>query len=372
MVVKYTDIDYVVFSDAAKYVYQGKSPYMRETYRYTPLLAWMLVPNSWGGYWSHFGKLLFMFCDILTGVLITRTIPHTKSKGKIDRRLIFLAIWLLNPMTITISTRGSSESVLTFIIMLAVDHFLSGRYTQSALWLGLSIHFKIYPIIYVPAFMYFLLPRSKPFVNFPILRWVNLLNTRFLVVTLVSLGFWNHVMYTIYGYSYLYNSYLYHLTRLDHRHNFSLYNIASYYKSAEFAFPTSWLSVANIEKFAFAPQLAISAVLVPLVLAQKNLLACLFIQTFAFVALNKVMTSQYFIWFLIFLPQYLATSRLLARPALSATMLVLWVATQGSWLYFAYQLEFLGKSTFDLGLLLSAASFFLTNCWMVGQFIEYA
>ncbi|KAF7580903.1 Mannosyltransferase (PIG-M) family protein [Clavispora lusitaniae] len=386
MTVKYTDIDYVVFSDAANFVYQGKSPYLRETYRYTPLLAWMLVPNAWGGMWVHFGKVLFVMCDILTGVLIARNLPGktVEKPAFFNKRAVLSAIWVLNPMVITISTRGSSESVLTFIIMLSVDTLLRDSYTEAAFWLGLAIHFKIYPVIYLPAFMYYLVLKGRPFgplKNVPVLKWLNGTNVRFLILTLSSVAFWNWIMYSIYGPEFLYHSYYYHLTRLDHRHNFSVYNISLYYSSAKSILTSGnvgWAEVAqvwtdNIEKIAFVPQLVLSAVILPLRFAQSNLVACLFMQTFAFVTFNKVMTSQYFVWFLIFLPHYLASSRLCTKKhALRGlTMLFLWVISQACWLYFAYKLEFLGESTFDSGLLYSSIFFFLTNCWMLGQFIQW-
>lgn len=373
MPVKYTDIDYLVFSDAANYVHSGKSPYLRETYRYTPLLAWILVPNSWGPVWYHFGKLVFVASDLVTGLIITSLLRKNKRLSE-KTTLVLSSIWLLNPMVITISTRGSSESVLTVIIMLAVYFLEAGKVVSAGFWLGLAVHFKIYPIIYLPTAMLYLLNKGSPYVNIPILKWINWKNLQLLLASISTLALFNGIMYAIYGYEFLYHSYFYHLTRVDHRHNFSVYNVALYYKSAitESSISTGLISiVSDVERIAFVPQLALSGVVLPLLFAREDLAGSLFLQTFAFVIFNKVMTSQYFIWFLIFLPHFLAGSRLLTQKYAVRGLftLALWVVSQATWLYFAFSLEFLGRSTFDNGLLYSSVFFFFANCWILGEFI---
>ncbi|CAI5759325.1 unnamed protein product [Candida verbasci] len=216
--------------------------------------------------------------------------------------------------------------------MLAL-YYLKNHSVISAFWLGLAIHFKIYPIIYLPSIL--LTIRDRPLINLPVLKLVNLRNLLYLIVTVSTLAGINYIMYLQYGFEFLDHSYLYHLVRLDHRHNFSIYNMALYYKSA-----LTSIDTFDIEKIVFIPQLALSAIIVPLVLARVDLLSSLFIQTFIFVTFNKVMTSQYFIWFLIFLPHYLSKSRLTTtNKRIGILLLVLWIGSQSSWLYFAYQIE---------------------------------
>ena len=86
--VRYTDVDYDVFADAARHVAGGRSPYARHTYRYTPFLARLLaVPLARprvGAVLSprHFGKLLFYLADVLCGALIAALRRRTRATSR--------------------------------------------------------------------------------------------------------------------------------------------------------------------------------------------------------------------------------------------------------------------------------------------------
>ena len=151
---KYTDIDYFVFTDAARYVSNGQPPYDRETYRYTPILAWMLLPTAWPG-WFSFGKALFAISDIVTGWLIVLVL---RSHGgmPMEKALKFASIWLLNPMVATISTRGSSEGLLAVMVVALLWAVMQRKIVLAGLFLGLGVHFKIYPFIYAPAIVWWM------------------------------------------------------------------------------------------------------------------------------------------------------------------------------------------------------------------------
>lgn len=373
--VKYTDIDYLVFSDAARYVANGFSPYMRETYRYTPILAWLLVPNSWDGLWYSFGKIVFMLSDIITGAIIL-SLLNTMFSGKIisqNKILFFSSVWLLNPMAITISTRGSSESVLTVLIMSSAYFLLSKQnYFLSALFMGAAVHLKLYPIIYLASIFIFLSDKGPLFFKVPFVCNVNKYNLLYAIVTLGVTTMLNLIMFQIYGYEFLENAFFYHFKRLDHRHNFSIYNIVLYYVSTIDTQAGCKDVIFPLEKLAFLPQFFISIFAIPIVFAKKDLMSCFFLQTFAFVTFNKVITSQYFIWYIIFIPHVLARLSHAERWRRHRGLLnlLLWVLSQSCWLYFAYQLEFQGKSTFDKGLIYSSFFFFLSNCKILGNLIE--
>ncbi|KAM4058761.1 mannosyltransferase (PIG-M) domain-containing protein [Hirsutella rhossiliensis] len=389
--VKYTDVDYLVFTDAARFVVRGSggptspsssaSPYARDTYRYTPLLAWLLAPTTIPGFFA-FGKVVFAAADLAAGALILALLRRRRQRRPGDSQThdddaAFAALWLWNPMVATISTRGSSEGLLGVLTMALLWAVETRRVDLAGFVLGLAVHFKIYPLIYAPAIVWWMdderMPSSSPSrpATAPqspataLVRFCSPARIRLAAVSFATFMSLNLLMYSIYGTPFLLHTYLHHVTRSDHRHNFSPYNVLLYLTSAT---PSS-SPLPRIESLAFVPQMLLSCVLIPLALAKKDLATSMMAQTFAFVTFNKVCTSQYFLWYMVFLPLYLPGSSLLRRPALGIAALALWVAGQAAWLHQGYRLEFLGESTFFPGLWLASLAFFFVNCWILGIII---
>ncbi|KAF4539009.1 GPI mannosyltransferase 1 [Lasiodiplodia theobromae] len=364
---KYTDIDYFVFTDAARFVSQGASPYKRDTYRYTPLLAWLIYPTTWSRLWFHSGKLLFALGDMFAGWFIYQILRQT-AKMPAERAIKFASIWLLNPMVAQISTRGSSEGLVLAVVVAMLWAVVQRRIVLAGILLGLAVHLKIYPFIYAASIVWWLdeenLGKPKSSSQSGLFAFFNRARITLAIVSFLAFMALNAVMFFIYGEPFLEHTFFYHLIRLDHRHNFSPYNTMLYLNSSPMAEPT-----VKLESLAFFPQLFFSAVAIPLVLSKKDLPSTMLAQTFAFVTFNKVCTSQYFLWYLIFLPFYLPTSSLLQSTSKGVTALVLWIIGQALWLQQGYQLEFLGNSSFVPGLWSASVIFFLINTWILGVVI---
>lgn len=371
----FTDIDYFVFTDAARFVSMGLSPYQRETYRYTPLLAWLLLPTTWSEHswwWFSFGKFLFALGDLVAGVLIIEVLCTNGVSPK--RAALYSTVWLLNPMVSTISTRGSSEGLLGAIVVSLLWAVSTKRYTLAGLCAGLAVHFKIYPIIYVPTLIWAM---PGP-VNVFDLAFFTKHRIVFAVSALASFSLLTGFFYVVYGYEFLLHAYLHHLSRIDHRHNFSPYS-SLLYMSVPMSFSSTTTATSSLaslalrpETWSFVPQLGLSAIVLPLVFAKTSPAKTMFLQTFVFVSFNKVCTSQYFMWYMVLLPFYLKSlmsTKRVSRLRL-LTVACLWVAAQAWWIRQGYLLEFLGVSTFYPGLFLATLFFFAVNCFTVGVFLD--
>lgn len=266
-----------------------------------------------------FGKILFAAADLLAGWLIERVLTMRRGGSAMaaPRARAFAAIWLLNPMVATISTRGSSEGLLAVLVMALLWATLARRVSLAAVLLGVGVHFKIYPFIYAPAIVWWMddarmragaeddegATAGKAVVKetTPLQEQQNLsivdtaaafLTVDRLKLALLSMstfGALNLAMYALYGHPFVLHTFLHHVRRIDHRHNFSPYNILLYLSSTATSPDQGGF---RIESVAFLPQLLLSCVLIPVAMAKKDLPATMLAQTWAFVAFNKVCTSQ--------------------------------------------------------------------------------
>lgn len=340
--VRYTDVDYIVFCDAAKFVWDGGSPYQRDTYRYTPVLAWLLVPTVW---WQAWGKLLFVCCDLWAAHSL-RALCEQLGYGNTARIRVSLA-WLLNPFIINISTRGNSESLTLALLLSAFSWLLRSpshghrHLVMSAVALGVAAHLRLFPVLYgIPIALF--LWRSWGL-------WHVLLYGCVACASLLSVS---ALAYLAYGTEYLHHAVFYHAARVDHRHSLSL------------AFPGLYL-FPDPAPYLAIPQLVVSlfpsvALLLfwrrrfPLPVALMKSIA---LQTMIMVTFSRVLTVQYFAWWI----PYLAL--IPSRPPSMA--IVVWLLTFLSWMACGYALEFQGSPWAINALSIAGSAFFLAQCNLI-------
>lgn len=361
--IKYTDIDYHVFNNGSRNILAGHSPYIDEEYRYTPIVALVFLANSFLGY--EFGKLLLVCADIYCAQVLY-DLNINQGTNRLYSRL-YLILWIFNPVAIAISTRGSFEPMLMAIILTSIQQLVRGRHVNSGFLFGLAIHLKLYPIIYALS-LYIYLVQRKPYLKTQnkLFYWLKTLSPNYSQIKLfisAGLSFFiiSYLSYKTYGDDYLEQSFLYHFRRKDLQHNFSVYF---------YIFRLLPNHQDCVGKVAFFIQ-AVGVISTTLSLANcdtnkrtklRKLTFSLFGSTFVFVSLNKVCTSQYFLWYLIFLPLIADSIRL--YPAQACIMIATWLMSQANWLIFAYLYEYQKYEIIDhVGN--SSLLFLACNIWLV-------
>ena len=390
----YTDIDYHVFSDGAKHITKFESPYERETYRYTPLLAILMIPNV--KIWYPIGKFLLSTIDVSVGYLIEKLLKiqskqsnEEKTFGEVlkeERDEAFYCyaslFYLYNPLTIVICTRGSADCIITFLVLLSLIYLEKRKYYVSAFIYGFSVHFKIYPIIYAPSIFLYLLykefvkNKAKELAPIPFCRRVffkiistlkMILNNLFTKVALsyiiISSGvffFLLGIFYKLIGYKFLYEYLLYHLVRKDHRHNYSIFYYIIYL-TYDINF-SKYLSLVT-----FLPQIIL--ILLVTIFLYKDINLCLIVLTMIFVHFNKVITAQYFIWYLSLIPLIIHRNLLFSvKKYKGIVMFIIWMFFEMIWNTYSHFLEYNGGNYF-ISMWVVNIIFFLTSCLLIKELI---
>ncbi len=354
--IPYTDIDYEVISDAAQLVVSGASPYGRATYRYSPLLAYLLVPNV--VFHRCWGKLLFSLADLVVGkclqsILMRNGLPRATA-------LQYASLWLLNPLSINVSTRGSFDALTSALVLWTTSALLEGSLGLAAVAFGLVVHLRVYPIIYAPSFALYLARSSLTTAQRAVTDghtkglavWINLLSRRplmFAILSATTFMVCTAACASVYGLDFIRNALLYHLTRTDNRHNYSVY---WYWIYLDYGAPHRWL----LGLVAFMPQAIMLVVSASLL--HGDLALCVVVQTALFVFFNKVFTGQYITWFMCLAP--LLCPHLALGRKKTFVLLGSWTCTLLWWLFEAWNVEMQGRNMY-LGLWGASVLMLATN-----------
>ena len=310
---RYTDVDYDVLKDGARYMAEGGSPFQRATYRYSPLVSYPLLLDVTTG--LPVAKLVFCVFDVLLG----DAMGHLASQRGASYNVRLL--WLFNPISIVLCTRGSWDAVSVYLVLQAL---LSKRAPVNAgLLLGLATHLRLYPVIYAAPFLYnFCFEARRRRTLTRALAFCLAFASGLILPTLYA--------YHTYGSVYVEEALYYHLRRADHRHSFSVFWLPIYLSRARQDDALRLL----LKLAPFAAHVLLQAA--SLKALKHDIDKCALAQTLLFVAANKVCTAQYFCWWLPLLIAVVDDWRFMLRPLRN------WVLSCGLWLLVAYGLEFRG------------------------------
>ncbi|KAL0219262.1 hypothetical protein P9112_004915 [Eukaryota sp. TZLM1-RC] len=320
--VPYTDIDYNVFTHGAQLISQGLSPYDHPTYRYSPLLALLLLPNIWV---PSFGKVLFCCIDQLSAFVLQKLVPDSK---------FVVYLFLFNPIMVNISTRGNADSLICFLLILFIKNFSSLNIVFSGLVFGFAVYWRIFPVILALTVILNIYYETGKFFNIVLFLLVSFA-TFCLLCTLFEIIYPNSFKFSI----------LFHLTRsgspVDYRHNFSIFWLSNFLTLCH---PSFLLQNKLIHGFSLLIQLIIH-----LAISLKyynDFIKAFYLHIVVFVFLSKVYTVQYFSWYFAILPLILFDVN---RDELICVLKLKlsWILSFGMWLLVAFSLEFKGINTFD-------------------------
>jgi phosphatidylinositol glycan class M len=424
-VISYTDIDYSVFTDGARHILKGESPYLRETYRYSPIMAYLMIFNI--TIHRTIGKIIFSIADVLSALIIelilfsqTKPVNSDKKKPSLnfsdikqivssDKYKLPSLFQLLNPLSISICTRGSSDSITIVSILLVVLFVERNEYFLAGIIYGFIIHFRIYPVIYSLAIFLYVLNQELTLkiqhreviheesdteravesdesgyrqlllnTKSILLSFRNITNAikysirgifklithknhwMFAVTTILSFMFFNIIFYKLYENEFLNEALLYHFIRKDHRHNFSIYNYMIY-----LTYNTNLAKITSL--LAFLPQ-AVLILVFSVLLSFKYLNLCLVVITTTFVHFNKVVTAQYFLWYFSLFP-LIITNNGLFKKFKGFVLAVVWLIVELIWNYFAHELEYNGKNKF-VEMYFVEAVFFIISIYGIKELIK--
>ena len=183
------------------------------------------------------GKAMFCVADLVAANCVWSIVSmnHDQRTGW---PAACTALWLFNPLTIAVSTRGNADAVISVAVLLTLWWLRTERHVSAGVAYGIAVHLKLYPIIYALPTVFYLNPSLANAFN-PSSRSLSAQRDlmshlrglvvptralcRFALGSLLSFGIANAASYTLYGWAFVFQTYLYHVTRTDHRHNFSPY-----------------------------------------------------------------------------------------------------------------------------------------------------